>query len=94
MEPHELDELRDETGPRAVEFVIRTQIEDQVRGLYAEVHRQLDRLVLPRVLEHTGESQHQAALILGIARETLRRKLRELGLSASRPAGAESDDQV
>jgi two-component system nitrogen regulation response regulator GlnG len=85
---------QDEAGPRPVEFVIRTRIEDQVRGLYAEAHRQLDRLFLPRVLEYTGGSQHQASLILGIARQTLRLKLRKLGLSASRPAGSESDDQV
>ena len=31
-------------------------------------HRHSDWLLLPRVLEHTGGSQHQAALILGIAR--------------------------
>jgi two-component system nitrogen regulation response regulator GlnG len=94
MEPRELNELQAEAGPSGVQFVIRTRIEDQVRGLYAEVHGQLDRLVLPRVLEHTGGSQHQAALLLGIARETLRRKLRELELSDSRPAGPEADDQV
>jgi DNA-binding protein Fis len=88
MEPHE-----GEAGPSAVEFVIRSRIEDQVRGLYAEVHRQLDQLLLSRVLEYTGGSQHQASLILGIALETLHLKLRKLGLSVGRPAGSESDDQ-
>ena len=62
-----------------------------VRDLYAETHRQLDRLLLPRVLEYTGGSQHQAALLLGIARQTLRLKLRDLGLSVPRPAEAEED---
>jgi hypothetical protein len=28
----------------------------------------VDRLLLPRVLEYTGGNQHQAALLLGIAR--------------------------
>jgi two-component system nitrogen regulation response regulator GlnG len=50
-----------------------------------------NRLLLPRVLEYTHGSQHQAALLLGIARQTLRLKLRELGLSARPPAEAEQD---
>jgi two-component system nitrogen regulation response regulator GlnG len=40
-------------------FLIRQRIASDVRDLYAEAHRKLDRLLLPRVLEHTG-SQHQA----------------------------------
>src|SRR5438105_10377806 len=42
--------------------------------LYAETHRQVDRLLLPLVLEHTNGNQHQAARLLGIARQTLRLK--------------------
>jgi two-component system nitrogen regulation response regulator GlnG len=57
--------------------------------LYAEVHRQVDRLLLTRVLEETGGNQHQAARRLGIARETLRRRLRELGLHVTRQLEAE-----
>jgi hypothetical protein len=34
------------------------------------------------------------ALVLGIARQTLRLKLRELGLSATRPGDAEEDEAV
>jgi two-component system nitrogen regulation response regulator GlnG len=69
-------------------FVIRQRLGAGERDLYADVHRQLDRLLLPHVLEHTLGSQHQAALVLGIARQTLRVKLRELGLSFPRPAGS------
>ncbi len=61
--------------------------------LYAETHRKLDKLLLSRVLEETGGNQHQAAGRLGIARETLRRKLRELGLHLNRRLEAEEDDQ-
>ena len=68
---------------------IRLRLGPDVRELYAEAHRNLDRLLLPRVLEHTGGSQHQAALLLGIARQTLRLKLRDLGPSAPRSAEAE-----
>jgi two-component system nitrogen regulation response regulator GlnG len=77
--------------PGLEEFLVRLRLGPDVRDLYAEAHRRLDRLLLPRVLEHTGRSQHQAALVLGIARQTLRLKLRDLGLSASRPAEPESD---
>jgi two-component system nitrogen regulation response regulator GlnG len=72
-------------------FVIRQRIGADMRDLYAEAHGQLDRLLLPRVLEETGGSQHQAAHRLGIARQTLRQKLRDLGLLASRSPGGGDD---
>ncbi len=64
-------------------FVIRQRLGSDVRDLYAETHRQVDRLLLPRVLEHTRGNLQQAALLLGIARQTLRLKLRDLGLSVT-----------
>jgi two-component system nitrogen regulation response regulator GlnG len=72
-------------------FIIRQRLGADVRDLYADAHRQLDRLLLPRVLEYARGSQHQAALLLGIARQTLRLKVRELGLSVPRPAEAQED---
>ena len=44
----------------------------------------MDRILLPMVLEHTHGNQRQAAQILGIARKTLRDKLRELGITVQR----------
>jgi two-component system nitrogen regulation response regulator GlnG len=72
--------------------VLRQRFVDDVRDLYAETHRQVDRLLLPRVLEHTRGNVRQAALLLGIARQTLRLKLRDLGLSVTRTVEAEKDD--
>jgi two-component system nitrogen regulation response regulator GlnG len=58
--------------------------------LYDEAHRHMDRLLLAQVLTHAGGNQCQAASRLGVSRMTLRRRLRELGLKASRwPAGEE-----
>jgi two-component system nitrogen regulation response regulator GlnG len=74
-------------------FVIRQGVRSDVRDLYAETHRQVDRFLLPRVLEHTRGNLHQAALLLGIARQTLRLKLRDLGLYVARPGEAEENDQ-
>ena len=59
---------------------------------YAEAHRRLDRVLLPRVLEGTGGNQQEAARRLGIARETLRRRLRELGIHLTRRLEADEGD--
>ena len=81
-------------GPGGETFVIQQRIGSNMRDLYADAHRQLDRLLLPRVLDHAGGSQHQAALLLGIARQTLRLKVRDLQLSPSRVRDAEEDEAV
>src|SRR5438270_262426 len=62
------------------------------RDLYAEAHRELDRLLLPRVLEYTGGKQAPAALLLGIARQTLRAKLQDLGLRVAHSVEADDGD--
>jgi two-component system nitrogen regulation response regulator GlnG len=75
-------------------FVIRQRIDSDVRDLYAETHRQVDRLLLQRVMEYTHGNLQQAALLLGIARQTLRMKLRDLRLSVTRPGETEEDAPV
>jgi two-component system nitrogen regulation response regulator GlnG len=62
------------------------------RDLYAEAHQELDRLLLPRVLEYTGGKQAPAALLLGIARQTLRAKLQDLGLRVAHSVEADDGD--
>jgi two-component system nitrogen regulation response regulator GlnG len=80
--------------PGVETFVVRQQLGSDIRDLHAEAHRQLDRLLLPRVLEHTRGNLRQAALLLGIARQTLRQKLRDLGLCVTRTVEAEEDETV
>jgi two-component system nitrogen regulation response regulator GlnG len=58
---------------------------------YAEAHRRLDQLFLARVLEATRGNQQEAARRLGIARQTLHRKLQELGLYVARHLEADED---
>jgi two-component system nitrogen regulation response regulator GlnG len=82
--------VAEEPGVEAL--VVRQRLRSDVRDLYADAHRQLDRLLLPRVMEYTRGSQHQAALLLGIARQTLRLKFRELGLQVARFAEAEVNE--
>ena len=74
-----------------LEAFIRERLVPDADDLYAETHRQVDRLLLIRVLEFTGGNQHQAAQLLGIARQTLRVKLRDLGLSVSHSVEADED---
>jgi DNA-binding NtrC family response regulator len=67
-----------------LEVFVRLCLGSNTTDLYAETHRQVDRLLITRILEDTGGNQHEAARRLGIARETLRRRLRELGLHFTR----------
>jgi two-component system nitrogen regulation response regulator GlnG len=60
--------------------------------LYKETLREPDRLQLPRILEYAGGNRPRAALLLGIARRTLRQKLRELGLHLTHSVEASEGD--
>jgi DNA-binding NtrC family response regulator len=51
---------------------------------YAEVHDELDRLLLPRLLERYDHNISHISQHLGISRDRLRRRLRELGLYSRR----------
>jgi two-component system nitrogen regulation response regulator GlnG len=81
------------TEDPTLEFSVRLPLGSDACDLYTETHRQVDKLLLTRVLEFTGGNQLQAARRLGISRDTLRRRLRELGLQFSRQLEAEEDDQ-
>jgi two-component system nitrogen regulation response regulator GlnG len=67
-----------------LESFLRGRLGPDASDIYAEVHRQFDRVLLPRVLDYTRGSQLKAASLLGIARQTLRAKLREQGLLGHR----------
>ena len=71
---------------------IRSRLGPDAGDLYAEAHRRADRLLLTEVLEYTDGNQHRAARLLGIARQTLRLRLRELGLHVARSVEAASPE--
>jgi two-component system nitrogen regulation response regulator GlnG len=80
------------TGPApaaGLEQFIRRRLADGSEALHEEAHRELDRLLLPLVMEHTRGNQFQAAKVLGVARQTLRRRLRELHIT---PRFTDADD--
>jgi DNA-binding NtrC family response regulator len=74
------------------EAFLRQRLGPDARDLYAEAHGELDRFLLPRILEYTGGNQQRAALLLGIARKTLRTKLQDLALHVAHSVEADEDD--
>jgi two-component system nitrogen regulation response regulator GlnG len=72
---------------------IGQQLGPDSADLYAEVHRRVDRPFLARVLAYTGGNQHQAARLLGMARHTLRMKLRDLGLHVAHSVETDEEDR-
>ena len=76
-----VDEGAAANGGPDLESFIRRRLVDGSEGLHAETLRWVERILLPLVLGHTQGNQRQAAKILGIARQTLRSKLRELGVT-------------
>jgi two-component system nitrogen regulation response regulator GlnG len=74
-----------------LEAFIRQRLTSEAQDVYAQTHREVDRLLLPLVLEFTSGNQHQTARLLGIARQTLRQKLRDLGLHVTHSIEAEDD---
>ena len=72
----------------SIESCVRDSLEKYLRDLdgapatnvYDMVMRTVERPVLEVVMRHTGANQSQAAALLGINRNTLRKKLGEHGL--------------
>jgi two-component system nitrogen regulation response regulator GlnG len=64
----------------------------ETKDLYAQAHGEVDRVIFTRVLEHTGGNHRHAARLLGIARQTMRTKLRALGLRVTHAVASDSDD--
>jgi two-component system nitrogen regulation response regulator GlnG len=79
-------------GELNLEEFIRTRLRPDAADLYAETHQQVDRQLLTHVLSYSRGNVRQGARILGIARQTLRGKLHELGLRVNRSVQAERDD--
>jgi two-component system nitrogen regulation response regulator GlnG len=74
------------------EALILRRLEEGSTALSAEAHQLLDRLLLRLALRHTRGNQVQAARVLGISRQTLRARTRELGLSISGSAETADDE--
>jgi len=86
----------DEAMPHepALEQFIEARVQAGTEDLYAEALRRLERLLVTRVLRHTGGNQLQAAKILGITRGSLRTKIRDLGIRIDRTVTGGEEGQL
>jgi Fis family transcriptional regulator len=73
--------LRDH-AERALEDYFASLNGHRPARLYNLVLREVEEPLFRTVLDYANGNQSQAAIILGITRATLRKKLREFGLSA------------
>ena len=64
----------------------------EASDLYAETHREVDRLLLTRVLEFTKGNHRHAARLLGVARQTMRVRLRRLGIHVTQVVASDDID--
>jgi two-component system nitrogen regulation response regulator GlnG len=71
---------------------ISGRLEAGTTDLSAETQLEVDRVLLPAVLRYTNNNQYQAAKILGLARQTLRQRLRSAGLTVVKTVGEELAD--
>ena len=66
-----------------LESFVREQLVEGTSNLYEDVHGWVDRIMLRLLMDHTRGNQSRAADCLGIARQTLRNRLRELDLTST-----------
>jgi two-component system nitrogen regulation response regulator GlnG len=77
--------------PRSLEELVRTRLADFLRrvegysltGVHDDIMGQVERPLISLVLEHAKGNQVRAAEILGLSRNTLRKKLADHGLLAA-----------
>jgi two-component system nitrogen regulation response regulator GlnG len=75
-----------------VETFVRERLRADTRDLYADTRNYVDRFLLARALEYTNGNHSAAAEMLGISRQTMRMKLRALGISVAH--SVELDDET
>jgi two-component system nitrogen regulation response regulator GlnG len=79
-----LDAARPETAPAGLEEIVGSETDAALSAgredLYRRLLERVERPLLERVLAHTGGNQIRAAALLGINRNTLRKKIVELGI--------------
>jgi two-component system nitrogen regulation response regulator GlnG len=76
-----------------LERFIRTRLAPLTHDLSAETHREVDRLLMTLALEYTHGNHRDAARLLGISRQTMRVKLRALGLHVAHSVESADDDE-
>jgi DNA-binding NtrC family response regulator len=81
------------SAPAAIELeaFVRDRLREGSKDLYADTRSYVDRFLFTWVLEHTRGNYGAAAEVLGISRQTMRLKLRALGITVAH--SVELDDE-
>ena len=81
-------ELREDSGPAASESWVSalereadTLLKRGDSGILDELTRQFEKALITKALAHTGGRRIEASVLLGMGRNTLTRKIQELGLA-------------
>jgi two-component system nitrogen regulation response regulator GlnG len=75
-----------------LERFIRQRLAPATHDLSADTHREVDRLLMTLALEYTHGNHRDASRLLGISRQTMRVKLRALGLHVAHSVEPDDDD--
>src|SRR5213078_1944917 len=75
-----------------LERFIRHRLAPATNDLSAETHREVDRLLMTLALEFTHGNHRDASRLLGISRQTMRVKLRALGLHVAHSVEPDDED--
>jgi len=88
------DLLKTGTGEMSMDVAkyIDQLLESGQPELYQAVHGAVDRILLEKVINHVKGNQVEASELLGVARNTLRSKLRALGLSLEKQLQSSPED--
>jgi len=78
------------SAARAVDTLARLAVA-QGRPLHEYVLRSVEKPLIEKALARTGGNQVAAARLLGLHRNSLRARMRALGIKAVRPAGLADD---
>ncbi|MHB0959490.1 MAG: sigma-54-dependent transcriptional regulator [Pirellulaceae bacterium] len=73
-----------------IQQLVHQMLAEHRPDIYHSLHNEVDRIVLPEVLDHVRGNQAQASELLGIARSTLRTKISDLGLTFEKRVKADS----
>jgi two-component system nitrogen regulation response regulator GlnG len=71
---------------------IRERLSPTTADLMDQAHREVDRILLTHALEYTHGNHTEAAKLLGISRQTMRVRLRALGLQVQHSVGSSDDE--
>jgi DNA-binding NtrC family response regulator len=72
--------------------LIERALTSDANDIHERVHREVDRVLLTKVLAYTNGNHRHAARLLGIARQTMRARLRALGIRVTHSVTSDDGD--